>query len=54
MMRPVLARYLNYRVVTRRAGLLRPPKVIEVRRENSAGLLNNGHSLRNDEESHAR
>ena len=47
-------RFLNYKVVTQRAGILQPPRVIEVRRENSTGTLSPGGSLRSDDEDHVR
>jgi hypothetical protein len=47
-------RFLNYQVVTQRAGILQAPRVVEVRVENSAGTLSTGHSLRTDDKDHAR
>jgi hypothetical protein len=47
-------RYLNYKVVSQRPGVLQSPRVIEVRRENSSGILSSGYSLRTDDEGHSR
>ena len=47
-------RFVNYKVVSQRAGVLQAPRVVEVRRENSAGRLSTGGSLRSDDEEHAR
>ena len=47
-------RWLNFRVVAQRPTLLQAPRVVEIRRENSAGALTVGGSLRTDAENHAR
>jgi hypothetical protein len=47
-------RFLNFLVITQRAGIMQAARVVEVRCENSAGRLSAGRSLRTNEEGHAR